>query len=88
MTVIADTPASWHQRTVEETVAALGVGTRGLSTSEAAQRLAEHGRNELAEGKPISPWAILLGQFTNLIVWILIVAGVVSGVLGETVDAV
>jgi len=80
--------ATWHQRSVEETVAALGVTTGGLSTAEAARRLAEHGRNELAEGKSISPWAIFLGQFKNLIVWILIVAGVISGVLGEGVDAI
>ena len=82
------TPAMWHQRSVEETVAALGVTTAGLSAAEAARRLAEHGRNELTEGKAISPWTIFLGQFKNLIVWILIVAGVVSGVLGEGVDAI
>ncbi|MEQ1862170.1 MAG: cation-translocating P-type ATPase [Chthoniobacteraceae bacterium] len=82
------TPAAWHQRSVEETVAALGVTTAGLSTADAARRLAEHGRNELTEGEAISPWAIFLGQFKNLIVWILIAAGVISGVLGEGVDAI
>ena len=66
----------------------LGSAVTGLSASEAAKRLAEHGPNELREAAPISPWAIFLGQFKNLIVWILIVAGVVSGVLGEVVDAI
>ena len=60
------TPAAWHQRSVEETVAALGV------------TIADHGRNELTEGEAISPWTIFLGQFKNLIVWILIVTGVIS----------
>ena len=82
------TPTTWHQRTVEETIAALGVTSGGLSTAEAARRLAADGPNELKEGKRISPLQIFLGQFKSLIIWILIVAGVISGVLGEGVDAI
>jgi Ca2+-transporting ATPase len=73
---------------VAETLAALGADRTGLSASEAARRLAEHGPNELREAAPISPWAIFLGQFRDLIVWILIVAGIVSGMLGEVADAI
>ncbi len=78
----------WHQRTADEVLAKLGANSAGLSAADAARRLAEHGRNELAEGKAISPWTIFLGQFKNLIVWILIVAGVISGLLGEGADAI
>ena len=60
----------------------------GLSSREAAQRLESIGPNELRETAPISPWTIFLGQFKSLIIWILIVAGVVSGTLGEVVDAI
>ncbi len=60
----------------------------GLSAPEAAQRLATHGPNELKQGHRISPLQILLGQFKSLIIWILIAAGVVSGLLGETIDAI
>lgn len=80
--------STWHQRTAEETLTALHTTRAGLPAAEAARRLVEHGRNELAEGKSISPWSIFFGQFKNLIVWILIVAGVVSGMLGEGVDAI
>src|SRR6185503_17852150 len=55
---------------------------------KAAQRLAADGPNELKEGKHISPLQIFLGQFKSLIIWILIAAGVISGVLGEAVDAI
>lgn len=79
---------AWHNQSLEEVLAALDSQPAGLSSSEASLRLAEHGSNELKEAKPISPWAIFLGQFKNLIIWILIVAGVVSGVLGEVIDAV
>jgi len=50
--------------------------------------LAQCGPNELKEAKPISPLAIFFGQFKSLIIWILIAAGVLSGALGEVVDAI
>src|SRR4051812_38736436 len=79
---------AWQSREIDEICAALGTSVRGVSADEAFRRLSRHGRNELKEGKPINPWAILLGQFTSLIVWILIGAGVVSAILGEVVDAI
>ena len=69
-------------------LAHLGSSATGLSAQEAAQRLAADGPNELKEGKRISPLQIFLGQFKSLIIWILIAAGVISGVLGEAVDAI
>jgi len=59
-----------------------------MSAQEATQRLATNDPNELKEGRRISPLQIFLGQFKSLIIWILIVAGVISGVLGEVVDAI
>jgi len=78
----------WHCLSAEEALAQLGSTATGLSVQETAQRLAANGPNELKEGKRISPWQIFLGQFKSLIVWILIVAGIISGVLGEMVDAI
>ena len=60
----------------------------GLAAQDAAARLAADGPNELKEGKQISPLRIFLGQFKSLLIWILIVAGILSGVLGETLDAI
>ena len=80
--------SAWHSLSAEEVLTQLGSATTGLSASEAAQRLAANGPNELKEGKRISPLQIFLGQFKSLIIWILIVAGIVSGVLGEVVDAI
>ncbi len=68
-------------------LAQLGSAATGLSAVEAANRLAA-GPNELNEGKRISALQIFLGHFKSLIIWILIGAVVVSGVLGEMVDAV
>ncbi len=87
---IAERPKGkpWHSQPAEVVLTKLGSTPKGLSGQEAARRLAADGPNELKEAKPISPLQILLGQFKNLIVWILIVAGLVSGLLGEVVDCV
>ena len=87
---IAGHPAgeAWHSRSAEDVLAQLGSSAAGLSASEAVRRLAADGPNELKEGRRISPLQIFLGQFKSLLIWILIVAGVISGVLGEMVDAI
>jgi P-type Ca2+ transporter type 2C len=79
---------AWHHQSAEDVLAHLGSSATGLSAQEAAQRLAADGPNELKEGKRISPLQIFLGQFKSLIIWILIVAGALSGVLGDLVDAI
>ena len=79
---------AWHSQSAEEVLAQLASTSEGLSSHEAAQRLATNGLNELKEGKSISPLQIFLGQFKSLIIWILIAAGVISGLLGERVDAI
>ena len=79
---------AWHSQSAQEVLAQLASTAAGLSSQEAAQRLAANGPNELKEGKPVSPLQIFLGQFKSLLIWILIAAGVISGVLGEVVDAI
>ncbi len=78
---------TWYRQSAEAVLTQLASVASGLSAQEAAQRLATNGPNELKEGKQISPFQIFIGQFKSLIIWILIVAGIISGVLGETVDA-
>ena len=79
---------AWHSQSAEEVLAQLASTSEGLASHEAAQRLATNGLNELKEGKPISPLQIFLAQFRSLIIWILIAAGIISGLLGEGVDAI
>lgn len=79
---------AWHSQSANEVLAYLGSVATGLPAQEAARRLAANGPNELKEGKRISSWQIFLSQFKSLIIWILIAAGVISGVLGEAVDAI
>ena len=61
---------------------------RGLSTREAEKRIADHGLNELKHNKKKSPILIFLYQFNDFLVWVLIGATIVSGIIGDKADAV
>lgn len=81
------TPGRRYAQAVEDLGYELGVVlTEGLAEEEAARRFSVLGPNELPEAPPLSPWKILAGQFTSLIVWVLIGAAIISGLLGEWID--
>jgi Ca2+-transporting ATPase len=78
----------WHSHTPDELATILQSNLdRGLAERDARQRLAEHGPNELPEDPPVSALTLLLRQFTSVIIWVLIGAAVISGLLQEWVDA-
>jgi Ca2+-transporting ATPase len=78
---------AWHRLSVAEVAARLETSPdAGLSSEEAAQRLAAHGPNELEAADVIAPWQILLAQFKNVL--ILLVAVGFSAVLGHVTEAV
>ena len=67
--------------------AAQGTTRTGLSSREAARRLAEYGPNEFAEQKRLRPLYILLSKFRSSLLILLIAAALVSGVLGSWFEA-
>ncbi|AIQ68511.1 calcium-translocating P-type ATPase, SERCA-type [Paenibacillus graminis] len=80
---------SWHRLGAEELQKMFGVHPgSGLSGEDAAQRLKEKGHNELSEGKAISPLTLLLNQFKDFMVLVLMGATLISGLLGEYLDAI
>lgn len=60
----------------------------GLATADIPDRQARFGPNELKETGGVSPLKLLVAQFTNTMVLILIAAAVVSGLLGKTTETV
>jgi len=79
---------SWHTLTVEEIFERLASGPSGLTADEAAKRLQTHGPNELQARSHISPWSILLEQFKNVLIIILLLATALSAFLGHGVEAI
>jgi Ca2+-transporting ATPase len=58
-----------------------------LSNAEAQRRRAESGFNELAQAPPPARVWLFIRQFRSAVVWLLIFAAVISGVLAEWIDA-
>lgn len=79
----------WHTLKIEEIEKLLGTDrNRGLNSSEAKRRLGELGPNELEEKKKTGPVLLFLSQFNDFMIYVLIAATIISGlVLKETVDA-
>lgn len=61
---------------------------KGLSTKEAQKRIEKFGLNELQHKKKTSALKIFLSQFNDFIVWVLIAATIISGIIGDKADAI
>ncbi len=72
----------WHAQPLDDTLATLGTQLdRGLTEAEAGARLAYYGRNELTETAGRRAWQILLEQFGNIMLLMLIAVALIAGVL-------
>ncbi len=78
----------WHIQTTEEAFAQLGSQHGGLSNAEAASRSEQYGPNELQAAHRISPWEILLEQFKNVLILILLGATLISLFLGHGIESI
>jgi Ca2+-transporting ATPase len=79
--------SDWHLREADDVARAHAVELqRGLHDEEAARRAELHGPNELVERARRSPWRLLLEQFTDFMILVLVGAAVLAGALGDLVD--
>lgn len=77
---------TYHQQTIEQTLEMLGTSLHGLSSVEAARRLAKYGLNELRTKKKKTALTIFFGQFTDFMILILLTAALIAGLIGEISD--
>ncbi len=77
---------NWYQRDPKQVLADLNTSERGLTATEARERLQQFGANKLAEEEKISKLKILLNQFKSPLIYILLVAAVVTFFLQEYKD--
>lgn len=83
----AKTITTPHTKTGEEVLALLGTTTVGLTQLEAVERKATYGDNRLPEKKRAPHIVRFLKQFNNALVYILVIAAVISFVFERGVDA-
>jgi Ca2+-transporting ATPase len=76
----------WYQMDIRQALETFTATEEGLTEEEAARRLTESGPNKLAEGEELSRLTILLHQFTSPLIYILLIAAVVTLLLGEYID--
>lgn len=80
---------SWHTLAAGEVAQNLEAHPQsGLSAAEAAKRLAHFGPNALLEKRARSPWRMLLDQFTDFMIIVLIGAAIISGIVGDVQDTI
>jgi Ca2+-transporting ATPase len=85
---MSSTKNDWHIRSAADVLTALSTSGNGLTAADAVARLEQYGPNELHEQAGKGPLRMLLEQFTQTMVLILIVAAVVSGLLGKGMETV
>lgn len=78
----------YYQEDFEKVLDNLHTNKEGLTDAEVKDLLLAYGPNEITKDKEFSKLKAFLGQFTDLMVIILIMASAVSFFLGEKVDAV
>lgn len=78
---------AWYRMSKEEALDKLNSSPSGLAQEEIPRRQEKYGRNSLTAAKKISKWVIFISQFKDVMILILIVAAVISFLVGERTDA-
>ncbi len=71
---------------LEDVLSMLDTSLKGLQDKEVSKRLETFGYNELTEKTKVTPLKVFAGQFSNFIVWLLIVAALISLYIDEVVN--
>ncbi|MCX8125337.1 MAG: HAD-IC family P-type ATPase, partial [Spirochaetes bacterium] len=79
---------NWHTMPVETVTNTLRTSLNGIPQKEAESRLISYGFNELKEKKKRTPIIMLLNQFTDFMILVLLAAALLSGFLGEVSDTI
>src|SRR3989344_3733052 len=78
---------NWHSQKVSDIFNQLRSSEEGLTVQEADARLQEYGKNKLPEAKTDGILVIFFRQFKSPLIYILLAAGAVVFLMGETVDS-
>jgi Ca2+-transporting ATPase len=78
---------AWYKLSGEEALRKLASAIHGLSEEEVKKRQIEFGLNALPREKGFSGFSLLLSQFKSSLVYILLIAALVSFFLGDFIDA-
>lgn len=83
-----DQPIPWHATDDDLVLQKLQTTLSGINDQQVAERQIEFGRNTLPERKPPTLFEVILHQFKNPLIYILVVAGIIAIATGDVKDAV
>src|SRR6056297_973851 len=85
----ADDPqAVWHTQSLEQLLGQFETSADGLSTAQAELRRQQQGDNQIESSRQRSLLAMLLDQFRDFMILVLLVAAAISGFIGEPQDTI
>ncbi len=79
---------NWHTLPLKKIYELLGSSSLGLTSVHAKEHLAQYGPNELEEGRKKPWWKILLSQFADFMILVLMAAALIAGLVGDVTDAI
>lgn len=79
---------NFHKLPISEIQALLNTNKQGLHNADAEERLKQYGKNELLEKKKISIPVLLLHQFKDVMVIVLLVAAIIAFAIGDIKDTI
>ena len=77
----------WHSMSSDETLKQLFTSDKGLSSDSAKKRIDTYGRNELKQRKKTSQIIIFIKQFNSPLIYILLIAMVISYIFNHKTDS-
>ena len=78
----------WHHTTIDEAFQKAASTRTGLAPDEVQRRLQQYGSNSLQEKKRHPGWVIFLLQFKDFMIVVLVLAAVISGLIGDITDTI
>jgi len=79
---------AWHAVSASDALEELNTKPGGLSEAEAERRLEQYGANRLPRARIVGPLQVLLRQFGSPLIYLLVLAGALSLVIGDRLDAI
>ena len=79
---------TYYNKEINETLEELNTKKIGLTSKEASSRLLINGKNEIKKKEEVNALKIILAQFSNILIILLLVAAIISLILGQKNDAI
>ncbi|MBG6063335.1 Ca2+-transporting ATPase [Flavobacterium sp. CG_9.1] len=79
---------NWHLLPISEITQLLNTTPSGIDPVVAAERLREQGKNQIEDTKKKSIFKMILSQFSDFMILILVAAAIISGVIGDVTDTI